>query len=211
MTKKKNETEKRVCYVRVSEYYRQFYKVKYGGEPIVFPENHPLQGIILANLCQNKDLRALTPHSFSQLAFDYEREGKVFDIEIACPDPDRREEFLEVQIPEYVYRRGVQYKTSSNWQLSKAGAELFRKEMKRDFWVECTSFIEDCMVRAHANGEHVTLENAMSDFMLMFDIPMAYHDNLLRYERRSRPQMVNGIEQKRDRMEKKTGNVFFYT
>ena len=215
MIKKKTETEttQRVCYIRMSEYYKRFYMVKYGGEPVVFPKKHCLQVVLEENLCENRDLRLLTKECFSKMAFHYDRDGKVFDVNIACPDPDKKDEYLGVCIPDVIYgRRGVPKQTSDCWQLNKTGAERFRDALKNEFWTDCIDFIRDCKARGAAVGEDVTIENAMSDFLLMYDIPMSHYESMLKAERRARLHLRPEKAMKRQQLlEERTGNVFIYT
>lgn len=215
MNKKKNENDstQRVCYIRMSEYFKRFYIVKYGGEPVRFPENHTLQVVLEENLCENRDLRLLTKECFSRMAFHYDRDGKIFDLDIACPDEDRKSEYLEVCIPDMIYnRRGLPKQTSDCWQLNKTGAERFRFAIKNEFWSDCIDFIRDCKARGAAIGEDVTIENAMSDFMLMYDIPMSHYESMLKAERRARlHSRPDEAKKKHQLLEEKTGNVFIYT
>lgn len=211
-SKSENATQQMpVCYIHLSEYYRRFYEVKYGGQPVVFPENHPLWMTLNTQICPNMSLKMLTPHSYSELAFNYDRKGKVFDVDIASPSLEEKTGFLAVRIPETVYRHGAPVKTSANWQLTKAGAESFRKQAKVDFWMECLEFIRECKARAVAMGEDVTVESAMSDFMIHYDIPMEHFENMLRYNQRVKKRMVASIDKKRERMEEKSGRLFYYT
>ena len=211
MAKKKTEEQFNVCYIRMSEYYLKFYQTKYGGEPVVLPENHPLWMILQNQLCKNATLKLLTPHCYSSLAFNYDRDGVVFDIDIATPSPEDKEQFLCVRIPDIVYKHGTAISTSNNWQLSKAGAESFRKQIKVDFWMECLQFIRECKIRGAAMGEDVTIESALSDFMIQYDIPMEHFENMIKYNQRARKKLLVEIERKRDLSESKTGRLFYYT
>lgn len=211
MNGRKNKTSNHFCYVRVSEYYGCFYKTKYGGEPIVFPEDDPLRIILEEHLCANPELKCLTPHSFSELAFDYENKGQILDAKVEVPSKKERSEFLRVEIPETVYRWGVQKKTSDCWQLSRDGASSFRKQIKRSFWSACMEFIDECKRRAQAMGESVTMESCISDFMMIYDIPMSHFENMIRAEQRNRQKLIPEVNKKRCAMEEMTGNVFIYT
>lgn len=211
MTRKKEETGKRICYVRMREYYGCFFKTKYGGEPIIFSEDEALGVIVEQNIVQNPDLRMLTRDSYSWLAFNYEQEGKVFDIDIATPLPEEKEEFVGIAFPETVYRRGGASKTSGNWQLSKKGVKMLREQMKKEFWLDCREFITSCKNHAKAIGETFTIEDSISDFMQMYNIPMSHFDNLIRNEQRIRKNLPAETGKQRDLYEQNTGNVFIYT
>ena len=215
MTKKKNETQTEVnpsvCYIRVGEYCACYYKTKYDGEPIVFSDNDPLGMIVEENICSNPGLKLLTKHSYSWMAYHYNHEGQIFDVNVASPDPDEHNDFIGIQLPEIVHRRGKQQKTSSNWQLSKVGAERFRKQMKKEFWSALRDFIRTCKNHAIANGEDVTTEACISDFMLMYNIPMSHFENILKSEQRVRRRLRPETACQRDFIEQKTGNIFFYT
>lgn len=211
MGKKIIEQGSNACHIRLSEYYLRFYQVKYGGHPIAFPENHPLRMTVNTQLCQNASLKLLTPHCYCDLAFNYDRDGVVFDLNIATPSPDEKDQFLAVSIPDTVYRYGVSVKTSANWQLSKSGTETFRKQAKEEFWSDCLTFIRECKARAASMGEDVTIESALSDFMIHYDIPMEHFENMVRYHNRVRTRMIPQIEKKRECMEDKSGRLFYYT
>lgn len=211
MTEKKKKSENNFCYVRVSEYYGCFYKTKYGGEPIVFPEDDPLRIILEENLCPNPELKCITPHSFSELAFDYTSKGQMLDAKVEVPDKSEYKDFIRVEIPETVYRRGIRKRTSDSWQLCREGANRFRKQIKRGFWSACMEFIDECRKRAQAMGETVTLESCISDFMMIYDIPMSHFENMVRSEQRYRQKLLPEINKKRGALEEMTGNVFIYT
>ena len=89
MTKKKNETQTEVnpsvCYIRVGEYCACYYKTKYDGEPIVFSDNDPLSMIVEENICSNPGLKLLTKHSYSWMAYHYNHEGQIFDVNVVRP------------------------------------------------------------------------------------------------------------------------------
>lgn len=211
MGKKNVEQKHNACYIRLSEYYLRFYQMKYGGNLIVFPDNHPLRMIVNMQLCQNASLKLLTPHCYCDLAFNYDRDGVVFDLDIATPNPDEKDQFLAVSIPDTVYRYGSPVKTSANWQLTKSGTETFRKQAKEEFWSDCLTFIRECKARAASMGEDVTIESALSDFMIHYDIPMEHFENMVRYHNRVRTRMIPQIEKKRECMEDKSGRLFYYT
>lgn len=200
-----------VCYVRVEPYFHGYLKAKYGGFPLRFPEFHPIPDILENRIAPNASLKQVTDMCYSQAAFEYDREGKVFDIEIGTPHPDRRAEYIPVLLPRFVQRRNGVVRVGKNWQLNKNGAGMVRESIKNEFWTAISLFITDCITRSRVTGETVTIENAISDFMMMYDVPMEMLDNMVKGERRKRQAMYESSETRRERMKSETGNSFYYT
>lgn len=206
-----DKTNGPVCYLRVSAYFQEYLKIKYGGFPIRFPEVHPASVILETRISQNPSLKALDINGYCSAAFNYKRVGKVFDIEIGTPAPDEREEFIPICLPESVQRFGGMVRTSDNWQLTQKGSKQLRKIIKREFWTDCLLFVDECFARARVTGENVTKEDAVADFMTIYEIPMEHYENMITYERRERKNIGRDIEDKRDRLEEQSTNRFFYT
>lgn len=211
MNNKTIEVQGPVCYLRVEPYMHGYLKAQYGGFPLLFPEFHLIPSIIESRIAVNASLKQVTELCYSQAAFEYDRDGKVFDINIGTPHPDRVEEYISIQLPESVQRRNGIVKVGKNWQLNKNGASLVRQVIKDEFWTALSLFIEDCIKRSRVTGDYVTIENAISDFMMVYDIPMEELDNMVKGERRKRQAMYEDIKLRRDRIEAATGNKFYYT
>lgn len=209
-TKRTNETEPHVMYVKVSEYVKCYFTMKYGN-PVYLPEASPLHAVMFTKLCENRTMKLLTEFSYSELAFNYDRDGKIFDIELAAPAKDEKDLFMSVVIPDQaIYGKRV-VATNASWQLSKDGAVEFRKRSKREFWNAVNEFINECVTYAKARGECITTESAISDFMIAYDIPMEHFESLVRQERRMRTEYSKEIEKHRDFMESRCGRELLYT
>ena len=200
-----------VCYVRVEPYFHGYLKAQYGGFPLLFPEFHVVPSILESRIAVNTTLKQVTDLCYSQAAFEYDREGKVFDIHIGTPHPDRVEEYVPIQLPETVQRHNGIVKVGKTSQLNKNGASLIRKAIKDEFWTAMSKFIDECIVRSRVTGDYVTIENAISDFMMIYDIPMEELDNMVKSERRKRKAMYDESKARRARIEAVTGNKFYYT
>lgn len=208
---KKNDTPKEnVMYVRLSRYYINYLTTRYGN-PVLFPAMIPISQYVDRFLVNNPTMCRLTPFSFSNAAFHHKEQNPLFTINAYLPDKEERSEFVAIVIPDEVYRNGSVVNTSNTWQLSAPGAVQFRKQVKRDFWIAFSQFYDDCMHRAQRLGDKVTIENAITDFISIYNIEMKEFENMVRYWGRLRNQMQNEIEKRRDRLEAQTGNVFVYT
>lgn len=207
---KQIDVDSYVTYVRMSEYYKSFYEIKYGA-PVSFPDMHPLSIILENNIVFNPSLKELTKYAYTQMAYEYDFNNKLFDVNIACPPDDEKNDFLAVVLPKTIRRHDKVYNVNSMWQLGKDGAIAFREELKREFWVDMEMFIEQCFCRAHALGESCNREAAISDFLIAYDIPMSHFESLLRAERRFRIQQLKKIEKQREFMEERSCSIFLYT
>lgn len=207
---KDNKNDDHVMYVKVSEYVKCYYTMKYGN-PVYLPESNHLYAILFAKSCENIGMKPLTEFSYSEMAFNYEHEGKIFDIEVASPPEDERELFMPVVIPDQAMYGKKVVKTNSYWQLSKDGAVEFRKKSKREFWYAVNEFINECVAYAKARGEQITTESAISDFLIAYGIPMEHFDSLVRQERRVRTGFSKEIEKHRDFIEERCGRELLYT
>lgn len=199
-----------VTYVRLSKYICCYFLMKYGS-PVVLPQNNPLYVKLETRLENNERLRLVTDFCFNQTAFNYENEGQIFDIEVATPEPDKREEYVPFVLPESVYVGSKLHQVrGGTWQLGVAGVKEFRKLAAREFWMSCWSFIDDCFCKARARGEQTTVEAAMSDFMIAYGIPMELFGSMMRQERRNRKNMGKEVEERHDFMEQRAGELFLY-
>ncbi|MGN0311116.1 MAG: hypothetical protein ACI4C3_11135 [Bacteroides sp.] len=133
------------------------------------------------------------------------------DVQAEQPSEDDKREFIQLALPEYAMKYSSPREVDGFWQLTAVGFFRFRALMKNEFWNGAFAFITDCFSRAHARGELTTRENAMSDFMMMYDIPMDQFETMMRYERRESKRFEAAIEQNRSMLQRETGNRFFYT
>lgn len=205
------EDSKHVTYVRMSVHLRQFLRIKYGGEPLEFPEGHSLNSVLDKCLVRNPLMKPLSTRSYSEAAFEYEEKGQIDDIENDAPSEQDRVEFICVALPEVVMKYSMCVKTDGFWQLSKVGVQRFSQEANNEFWNDCMNFIKECFTRAQARCQRMTIEDAISDFMLAYDIPMECYENMLRYQRRMSIRIGNEIDEKRKMMQRRSGTAFIYT
>lgn len=203
-----------VCYVRLSDLYRNYFRTKF-GVPAIFAPSSEMMGLMRSQLVNNPTLekQQLTRQamSYSDRAFNYNTKGQALDIEVARPDEGEKEEFASILIPAQVTHYNAVISTSDTWQLTANGARRLRELIKEDFWRELSRFTEECNYRARINGEKVTREEIVSDFITMYNIPMTSYENFLRYETRHRVASASNIEKKRNALEERTGNRFMYT
>ena len=203
-----------VCYVRIPEMYRNYFRTKY-GVPAVFAPYSPMQCLLRRHLINNPTLakQQLTraAMSYSDRAFNYATKGSAIDAQVSMPAPEEKEEFVAILIPSEATHYNTVVATSDTWQLTANGARSFRELVKEDFWCELSRFAEDCNYRARLAGEKVTREEILSDFITMYNVPMTCYENLLRYETRHRVSATTHIEKKRNALETQTGNRFMYT
>lgn len=202
-----------VCYIRIGEMYRAYVTSKYGN-PVITPVNSQLTMLMNSQLVHNpllKRQKAGVQDSYCEVAFNYQKKGSVFDVDICCPANDEREDYVPVVIPAEVLMYNKCVATSNTWQISMNGARRFRSIIEQEFWSDLWGFMYDCRAYANAHSEKVTKESIISDFMIMHGIPMSLYENLIRYEKRKRTASVNDIEKRRETMEQQTGRLFMYT
>ena len=203
-----------VCYIRLPELYRDYFRTKFGN-PAIFSPSSEMQFLLRTQLVNNPTLRkqetTRNTMSFSDRAFNYASKGQAIDATICMPCEEEREEFVAVLIPEEVVHYNSVVPTSDTWQMTANGVRRLRELIKEDFWRELSRFSEECNYRARISGEKVTREEIVSDFITMYNIPMTSYENFLRYETRHRVSAANDIEKKRNALEVQTGNRFTYT
>lgn len=192
-----NKNERDVFYIQVSSYYRQYLTSKYGPAPIAFPEEHPVSMVLLTKMVDNPLMKLVTPLSYSSVAFHYDRDGKVFDLDINIPSQDEKIDFLAVEMPEYVYNKHGKVRTGKTWQPTLIGTREVRELVKREFWMDCQEFVKDSLYLAHVNNRALTREKAISDFIATYGIPISEYDNIIRYDKRVRKRITEKIERKR--------------
>lgn len=208
--KKEKETNVHVTHIKVSEYIKCYFLMKYGN-PVFIPESNPLSTILYTKMCENPTMKLLTGFAYSDMAFNYKMDGVVFDIEAATPDEDESQLFMPVVIPQRVLYGKTTTQTNSTWQLTKNGAIEFRKRCKREFWHALTEFMNECVIYAKARGEMVTAEAVISDFLIAYGIPMEHFDSIVRQERRMRTEYTKEIEKHRNFVEERSGSELLYT
>lgn len=211
MDKKEPSINPNVMYVRLSKHYIQYLKTKY-GDPILFPIMSPLNLCIERYLVNNPTMKELTTFSYSELAMN--PTACHDDISYACiPQLTYKErlEYVAVVIPNELIRPSRIINTSSTWQLSAVGAKMFRKQVKRDFWICLSNFYDDCRYRSQRMNFSLTFEDVVSDFITLYNIGMENFDNIIRGWRRIRYDIKNEVENHRDYLENKTDRSFFYT
>lgn len=210
MNKKNSTPKENVMYVKLSSYYANYLKTRY-GDPIVFHDKSIAKQCIYLYIVQNQTMRCITPFCVSESAFNYKDENQPFTINAYRPDIEERKQFVAITIPKEVIRFNRIVETSSYWQLSSSGTQLFRNEIKNEFWTNFSFFYDDCRLRSQKLGYSVTFEDVMSDFMVMHNIDMKIYENMMRYWYRILPEMQNRAQLRRDSLETKTGCVFTYT
>lgn len=213
-TKKKNKAASQhfVTYIKLSVYLRQYIRSRYGKSVAILPLYSPLYGCLEQYLVNNACLRPFTDRSCSQYAFTCPPDTVLPDgRNFFKPQQDEKEEYVALLMPEYVYRINGMLLTSPFWQLNRTGAIEFNRLVKAEFWRECIRFIDECFTSARIQGRKVTRESAISDFMVAYDIPMSYYENIIRYDQRIRKEIIEDIDKRRIWMEKLNDTAMTYT
>lgn len=205
------ESKRTVMYVRLNEYLKNFFEMKYGYDGAYFHEGHPISLILETKLVNNPTLKNLTSFCFCEVAYNYENNMKVTDAKVSIPDASTKNELLAVVIPKSIVRKNGVCQPTGTWQLSEDGVRRFRKEAAREFWMDMELFIAQCFARASVLGERGSREAAIDDFMLAYNIPASHTDSLRRGESRFRAKNYKETENARDRMEIRSGRSFLYT
>lgn len=200
-----------VVYVKLGDYVNCYFQMKY-GTPVKLPFSSPLHIVLETCLKNNKELKMLSENCYSELAFDYDRNGQTTDIAVATPTADEKDEFIPFVLPESVYvRPSYEQIKGGTWQLTADGTKRFRKLASREFWTECMNFINDCFCKMRARGEQATIKEAVSDFLVAYGIPMEKLESICHEERRKRKRMSQEIENRHSAMEERSGGIFIYT
>lgn len=198
-----------VCYLRLKEYYHGYLMKKYGGFPIRFPEMHQASIVLESRIVPNRSLSQISGHSYSESAFNYKRDGVVFDINVSTPEDEERVEFVPICMPEEVMVRKRIERVGNNWQLTNDGAKTLRKIIAREFWMACIIFVDESFKRAMDLGIHMTKEIAVTDFMLLYDIPIELYENFLKEEYRNRKRLEEDIASNHEKLKQMSDNAIF--
>ena len=150
----------------------------------------------------------LTEFCYNDAAFNYQSRDSFF---VSGPPEDEKDQFIAIEIPKTIWKGFNELMTSQYWQLSKAGAIEMRRIIKNEFMMELFKFIDDCLTRARISGIKTGTEQAVDDFITMYDIDMSWRETLLRYDRRDRKKMLQAIEDHRELTEKRYDRQFCYT
>lgn len=214
---KGNNTNKKsiappVMYVKLSVYLRQYLRSRYGKNVVILPLMSPLSTCIDQYLVNNYSMVQLSPNVCSQHMFNNEKMCDLFEYTSSFVlDQSEKQEYIAIQLPERIFRAGSLVNTSDNWQLSNTGFVEFNKLVKKEFWVECMKFVDECFTSARIQGIRTTRENAISDFMVAMDIPMLYYENMIRYYKRMKNRISADIEKRREWLESLNDTALTYT
>lgn len=196
-------------FIRVSSYVRRYFYIKY-GTPVVLPMGHPMYQLMMRHLVYNPTLERISKQSSNRASMDPAIRSTIHELQVHA-QADDSDELMEVAMPDTIIRTGVAKQTNWYYQLDNAGARLFRKEAKSEYWQEMQLFIRQCFIRSANRGEKVSREEAISDFMIAYGIPMSHYESMVRCERRERRRLEEEIEQRRDFMEQRINDIFIYT
>lgn len=200
-----------VSYIKLTKYVGSYFRMKY-GDPVELPYNSPLTVKLETRLINNTQLKWVSDFSYNEVAFNYEIDGQVLDLNVSMPDASQKNEFVAFYLPESIYiGANLHHICGGTWQLSKVGVKEFRKLATREFWIECMKFVDDCFCKARARGEQTSIEAAMSDFMIAYNIPLELFESMMRQERRTRKLFGHQAEEYHSFLEKRADSVFLYT
>ncbi len=203
--------EKRhTCFLKIPDYQKKYLEIRYGS-PVCFPQASMMQLYLRRYLVRNSTMKRITDFSCSSAAFNLTSSSPTIFTEYQPIKDDERAEFVEIEIPDEVMYGNKMVKVDKFFQLNPQGTRLLRKEIKNEFWMAFSQFRDECIFRAARINETVNTEDAMSDFMNIYDIDMRYFESLMRNWWRVKRKIKDGIDSRREDMEDKSGNVFLYT
>lgn len=209
---RKNVSAPPVMYVKLSIYLRKYMESRYGKDVVIVPFMSPIYTCMEQYLVNNYSMVRISPRACSQRMFNYNGSSDLFqNSKTSIMDISEKQEYIAVQIPERIFKAGLIIKTSDNWQLSNTGFVEFNKLVKKEFWMECLKFVDECFTSARIQGLRTTRENAISDFMVAMDIPMQYYENMIRYYNRMINRIHSDIEKKREWLESLNDTALTYT
>lgn len=209
---RKNVSAPPVMYVKLSIYLRKYMESRYGKDVVIVPFMSPIYTCMEQYLVNNYSMVRISPRACSQRMFNYNGSSDLFqNSKTSIMDISEKQEYIAVQIPERIFKAGLIIKTSDNWQLSNTGFVEFNKLVKKEFWMECLKFVDECFTSARIQGLRTTRENAISDFMVAMDIPMQYYENMIRYYKRMINRINSDIEKKREWLESLNDTALTYT
>lgn len=203
--------EKRyTCFLKVPDYQKKYLEIRYGS-PVCFPQASMMQLYLRRYLVRNSTMKRITDFSCSSAAFNRNTSIPTIFTEYQPIKDEERAEFVEIEIPDEVMYGNKMVKVDKFFQLNPQGTRLLRKEIKNEFWMAFSQFRDECIFRASRIKETAYTEDIMSDFMNMYNIDIKNFETLLRNWRRMRTFIIGNIENKREELEDKSGNVFLYT
>lgn len=203
--------EKRhTCFLKVPDYQKKYLEIRYGS-PVCFPQASMMQLYLRRYLVRNSTMKRITDFSCSSAAYNLTSSSPTIFTEYQPIKDDERADFVEIEIPDEVMYGNKMVKVDKFFQLNPQGTRLLRKEIKNEFWMAFSQFRDECIFRAARINETVNTEDAMSDFMNIYDIDMRYFESLMRNWWRVKRRIKDGIDSRREDMEDKSGNVFLYT
>jgi hypothetical protein len=207
MKNKEQKLQPVVTYLKVSPYLKSWIECKY-GRIISFQPMTQAHVSLSRYIVNNVSMVNLTDFAYSDAAFNYQSKNSFF----ACtPSDEDRNQFIAIELPKNVWRGFNNVETNRYWQLSKSGAVEMRRIIKNEFMMELFKFIDDCFTRARINGTRTGREQAVDDFITMYDIDMSWRETLIRYDQRDRKKMLQAIEEHREQIEKLYDRQFCYT
>ena len=210
MTKKTTTNERHSCFLRVSDYYKKYFEMKY-GKPVRFPRNSLLGVYMQTHLFRDPDFSGITDFSYNEIAFNMLSEKTLFSAPVKLLTDSEKQDFLELEMPETVYKFNGEVKVDKFFHLNINGSKKVRNELKREFWYDFSRFHDECIFRASRLGEHVTSEDIMSDFISLYDIDMRKFESMMRYWWRIKARMKSEISLRKEEIEAKTSRVCIYT
>lgn len=201
-----------VMYVKLSVYLRQYLRSRYGKDVVIIPFMSPIYSCMEQYLVNNYSMTRISTKVCTQRMYNYNGTSDLFDHTPAVVmDEAEKQEYVAVQLPERIFKGGLVIGTSDNWQLSNTGFVEFNKLVKREFWMECMKFVDECFASARIQNQRTTRENAISDFMVAMDIPMKYYENMIRYYNRMKNKIHSDIGNRREWLESLNDSALTYT
>lgn len=197
-------------FLKVNDYQKKYLNMRYGS-PVCFPPGSIMQLYLRRYLVRNGTMKRTTEFSCSYAAFNLKSSNQLLFSDYQPIKDDERIDFIEIEAPEKVMYGGKMVKVNQFFQLNPQGTRLIRKEIMNEFWMAFSEFRDECIFRASRLGKVSYTEDIMSDFMNMYNIEMEKFETMMRNWRRMKKKIKGSIENKRDKLEDKSGKSFIYT
>lgn len=173
-----------VVYTKLSPYMVPYMRVKFGGEPIVIPENHSLYYQFIRSVAPcaqiNRAIKNLSglkrgekPHAVQCVG-----DGDESVLEHVCnPDPETH---LAIQLPEVIYRNGRMEQPNDTWRFAAHAVKPFHLKIRAMFWADFGAFFEEYQRVCRLENVKFTRKSTMEQFMLKYDIDTVYLESIKR-------------------------------
>ena len=193
--------ERLVTYIRIQELLHPFLKYSYGDLPIDLPETDELYDIFTTGLVPNYSMKRVCYSTFSKAAYMKgvenaqpalfcEDESKIF-----IPKKEDKSKLVPFLMPHSIIYGGKRKNTDQWFQLGNSAYNLFRNQIKKDFWNALETF--DQKVRLYCTRDNLkySVEMSIEKFMKKIGMDMDDFETLARNWREERAKRDGAIKQ----------------